>query len=243
VKGIERIPQGRATVELTDLTRAGEEVTFMSGAPAEPTHEDTPPTPAGMRVVLAASLGVEPEDLMGMSEDAVEIAYKRLNELVRRLSELAATDELTGLMRRGSGYAAAHTEITRTRRGDGRLVLVVVDVDGLKAVNDNWGHLAGDKLLRAVADCLKESLRPYDIIIRFGGDEFLCVLSGVTRDQVEPRLDLILESISARTRGQSVSFGLAELQGDDSIDDLIARADAELYARRREVRGQSEATG
>ena len=212
----------------------------MIGPSHEPSHGDAPPSADAMRVVLAASLGVDAEDLEGMAPEAVETAYRRLNELVRRLSDLAATDELTGLMRRGSGYAAAHTEITRARRGDGRLSLVIVDVDGLKAVNDNWGHLAGDKLLRAVADALKESLRPYDIIIRFGGDEFLCVLSGVTRAQVEPRLEVIQELIGARTRGQSVSFGLAELQDGDSIDDLIARADAELYALRRKLRGLPE---
>jgi diguanylate cyclase (GGDEF)-like protein len=227
-------------VEVTDpsplLPRELQEVSMVGPAP-EPSHGDAPPSADAMRVVLAASLGVDAEDLEGMSPEAVAIAYRRLNELVRRLSDLAATDELTGLMRRGSGYASAHTEITRARRSDGRLVLVIVDVDGLKAVNDNWGHLAGDKLLRSVSDCLRESLRPYDIIIRFGGDEFLCVLSGVSRAQVEPRLDVIQELIGARTRGQSVSFGLAELQEGDSIDDLIARADAELYARRRLVRG------
>lgn len=203
---------------------------------SEPSHGDAPPTTAAMRVVLAASLGVEPDDLVGMTQAAVETAYRRLNELVRRLSDLAATDELTGLMRRGSGYAAAHTEITRARRGDGLLVLAVVDVDGLKAVNDSWGHLAGDKLLRAVSDSLRESLRPYDILIRFGGDEFLCVMTGVARDQVEARMERIADDISARTRGHTISYGLADLQEADTIDDLIARADAELYAKRRATR-------
>jgi len=95
--------------------------------------------------------------------------------------EQAGSDELTGARRRGVGLEELRNEIERARReSDGRLVAAYMDVDGLKSVNDEQGHAAGDALLRAVAAGFRRHLRPYDLLIRLGGDEFLCALPSGT---------------------------------------------------------------
>ena len=128
-----------------------------------------------------------------------------------------------------------------TRRSDGRLVLAFVDVDGLKATNDAYGHAAGDQLLRDVAAALRTKLRSYDLVVRYGGDEFLCTLSGSDINAARHRFDEVARSLTERTPTASVGVGLAVLADPDTLGQLIARADAALYAGRRGSREQADA--
>lgn len=196
-----------------------------------PLHADRPPSAEEARAVLAAALGLDAAELRGLSGAGAATALARLGELVRRLSEQAATDELTGALRRGAGYAAARAEIERAHRTGAPLTLAIVDVDGLKRINDSAGHLAGDAVLRRVAGELGGAMRPYDVLIRFGGDEFLCCIGGAGMPQARRRVG----SVRARlgTERISVSAGFAALRGRDRLDDLIRRADADLYRARR----------
>ncbi|HYA00309.1 MAG TPA: GGDEF domain-containing protein [Candidatus Binatia bacterium] len=180
--------------------------------------------------MLAASLGIDLAELRGLSPAAATTALGRLSELVQRLASQAATDELTGALRRGAGYAAARAEIERARRSGTPLTLVIVDVDRLKHVNDSAGHLAGDRLLRQVSERLSAGMRGYDVLIRFGGDEFVAVIGGVPRATARRRISAVRSRLTRE--GISVSVGLAELRPVDSLDDLIARADADLYGAR-----------
>lgn len=190
--------------------------------------------------MLAASLDLDPRELQGLSGPGAERALARLNEVVRRLAAQAATDELTGALRRGAGYAAARAEIERARRTGDTLTLVVVDVDGLKRINDARGHLRGDRVLRRVAEELAAAMRPYDVLIRFGGDEFLCVLGGVTRAQGRRRIAAVQARLGADA--VAISAGLSELAEGDSLDSLIRRADAALYAGRARRRRSAAAS-
>ena len=146
----------------------------------------------------------------------------------------AGIDSLTGALRRDRGLADLKREIDRARRSDGRLVLAFVDVDGLKAINDLQGHAAGDRLLRAVAAALRTGLRSYDLVIRYGGDEFLCALPGTDIDGARRRFDDVASDLTERSPRASVSSGWAKLEDSDTLDELIARADADLYGRRRQ---------
>jgi diguanylate cyclase (GGDEF)-like protein len=132
-------------------------------------------------------------------------------------------------------------EIDRARRSDGALILAFVDVDGLKAINDTHGHAAGDRALRAVAVALLGGLRSYDLVVRHGGDEFLCGLPGSDLAGAQRRFDAVAKTLIEHNPGTSVSIGLTELAAPDTLDSLIARADAALYATRRNTRGRADA--
>jgi diguanylate cyclase (GGDEF)-like protein len=171
---------------------------------------------------------------------------RRDRELAARDRELAAedreqaarertqawTDELTGARRRGAGLAEFEREIDRTRRIGAPLVAAFVDVDHLKSINDARGHSAGDELLREVAAGLRRHLRSYDLIVRLGGDEFLCVLPHVTLERARHRFDRLNAELRAGAAQGSVSVGFSELHEDESPADLIDRADRDLLAHR-----------
>lgn len=100
----------------------------------------------------------------------------------------ASLDVLTAVHLRGPGLLELDRELARAKRTGQVLVLAFIDVDRLKAINDAHGHAAGDRMLTHVARALKENLRPYDLIIRFGGDEFLCAIPGISLANATQRL-------------------------------------------------------
>ena len=142
-------------------------------------------------------------------------------------------DELTGVRRRGAGLAQLQREMARSRRGPEHLVVAFVDVDGLKRMNDTQGHLAGDRLLVAVADSLRANLRSYDLIMRFGGDEFVCVLPQADLSDVQRRFEEVSRHLASSVPPASVTVGFARLRDEDSAESIIHRADQDLLARRR----------
>lgn len=141
-------------------------------------------------------------------------------------------DELTGVLQRQAGQAELRHEVDRARRNRAALVIAFIDVDGLKQINDEQGHLAGDAVLQAVGEALRRGLRSYDVIMRFGGDEFVCGLPGATVDEVRRRMTDVNDALRQSHATASISVGLAELRPDDSLRDVVKRADTDLYARR-----------
>ena len=123
-------------------------------------------------------------------------------------------------------------ESVRAKRTNQPFVLAFIDVDNFKATNDSLGHGAGDQLLRQIVDTMRAHLRSYDLIVRFGGDEFLCALPGLNMAQASRRF-LHVHSDLNDLEDASVTVGLAELHSDDSLEDLISRADADLYRKRQ----------
>jgi diguanylate cyclase (GGDEF)-like protein len=150
------------------------------------------------------------------------------------LSELERVqmDDLTGAFRRGMGEIALVNEIERARRSRGALALAYIDCDALKDVNDREGHAAGDALLRNLVALLRSKLRLYDPVVRWGGDEFLCAISGADPDDVRGRFEEIRTAL-AEESGPQVTVGLAALQEGDTLETLIERADAALLESRR----------
>ena len=146
----------------------------------------------------------------------------------------AATDEVTGALRGGVGLAALQREMDRTKRTGEQLIVAFVDVDGLKAVNDNKGHSAGDALLRTVARLISDEFRSYDLILRFGGDEFVCSFSGDGLDEVGKRFERVGAHLSQAIPGASISIGVSQRRGEDTIQTLLDRADARMIGTRRE---------
>jgi diguanylate cyclase (GGDEF)-like protein len=154
----------------------------------------------------------------------------------------SSLDGLTGTYLRGPGSVELEREIARTRRAEQPLVLAFVDVDGLKAINDSRGHGAGDRVLLDVANALRATLRSHDLIIRYGGDEFACVISGLNASDASKRLALVNAALAEAPEPASVTVGVTELQPRDSPEDLLARADAALYRERPQERESDRST-
>jgi diguanylate cyclase (GGDEF)-like protein len=137
-------------------------------------------------------------------------------------------------MTRAAGVRDLDRELERCRRTNAPLsiaYIAYIDVVGLKALNDTHGHQAGDSLLQQVAALIKAHLRPYDLIIRHGGDEFLCAMPNLTLPGARARFASITGALGHPGTG-AISSGFAELRAGDSRSDLIARADNELIAGR-----------
>jgi diguanylate cyclase (GGDEF)-like protein len=171
------------------------------------------------------------EERAQSAQDRTLAAHDRAQAALDR--EASETDELTHVRRRGAGMEQLQREMDRARRAFEDLVVAFVDVDGLKAVNDTDGHLAGDSLLVAVADSLRACLRSYDLIMRFGGDEFVCVLPNTDVEHVRRRFLDVSNTLAAGPTKGSITVGFAELGDGDSAEDLIRRADADLLAHRQ----------
>ena len=153
-------------------------------------------------------------------------------EQAARDREHAAIDELTGARRRGIGLDELQREIDRAHRTGGTLVAVYIDVDDLKSVNDEHGHSAGDELLREVVEGLKRHTRSYDLIVRLGGDEFLCALPDIDVEAARGRFDRMASELAAGSIVRSISAGITELHDGESSQDLIENADRDLLAAR-----------
>jgi diguanylate cyclase (GGDEF)-like protein len=151
------------------------------------------------------------------------------------LSELERVqmDDLTGAYRRGMGEIALVNEIERAKRSRSALALAYIDCDALKDVNDREGHAAGDALLRDLVALLRSKLRLYDPVVRWGGDEFLCAISGADPEDVRGRFEEI-RAVLAEEPGPRVTVGLAALEEGDTLGTLIERADIALLEARRQ---------
>jgi diguanylate cyclase (GGDEF)-like protein/putative nucleotidyltransferase with HDIG domain len=216
--------------------RAGAERLLRSGV-AAPIRVHT----AVQAVVLIGYRGehrIEQEDvgLLTAFADLAQIAWRNAADhaAVRRAAEL---DSLTGCLNHGAFQGRLREEIARAERTGEGCALVLVDLNEFKAVNDTFGHLAGDALLRRVAEGLRASVRPYDHVGRYGGDEF-AVLLPATDDDVARRLtDRVIAVISAVELAggprASASAGIAGWRPGDTADAMIERADHAMLEVKR----------
>jgi len=190
------------------------------------------------RARAAADRAKAADDRARAAADREAAAHDRAQALRDRTDaagvlKIATTDELTGAWTRTFGIEQVSRELERAHRTGASLVLSFIDIDGLKQVNDSLGHPAGDALLRLVGETLRAHLRPYDLIVRYGGDELVCAMANVSAQEARSRLTSIAAALQALDTKHSITFGLAEAEPGDGVDDLIARADADLLQARR----------
>jgi diguanylate cyclase (GGDEF)-like protein len=181
---------------------------------------------AEARARAAADRARAAEDREQAARDRAQAQADR-EALIRQL-EVAESDALTGARTRGPGLAELDSEIDRARRLDGRLVVAYVDVVGLKAVNDLHGHAAGDQLLQRAVRAISGQLRSYDLIVRVGGDEFVCALSGATLEEARRRFDSVQVTLAADPQPCEIKVGFADLAPTEHASDVIDRADTDL---------------
>jgi diguanylate cyclase (GGDEF)-like protein len=153
----------------------------------------------------------------------------------RRLDSVlhgAHLDDLTGALRSEIGRHALALEIHRARRSDGRFVLAFADVEGLKAINLRAGNATGDRVLRTLVATLRSGLRPFDPIVRWGGDVFACGMAGVDAGEAHRRFDEIRDSLYA-DMGVGISLGVAVLAHEETPDTILERAHALMLEAKR----------
>jgi diguanylate cyclase (GGDEF)-like protein len=144
----------------------------------------------------------------------------------------AAGDDLTGAMRRGIGLSQLTREIYRAERHGSDLSVAFVRLDGLRESNRGDGRTAGDRVLRLFVERVFNHMRPYDLVVRVGGDEFVCVLPDADAETAFARLVLVAADGWDGVPTPAIGIGVASVEHGDSADALVARAEADLRARR-----------
>jgi diguanylate cyclase (GGDEF)-like protein len=171
---------------------------------------------------------------LGGHEAAGQVSAKVTPVDIDSLERLASADPLTGLANRRGGEKDIAAEISRARRQNTSLSCVLLDLDHFKEVNDTFGHQAGDYVLREISALLRRTVRAYDILVRWGGEEFLVVLPGVDHEQALRLAERIRQAVEnmplAGIGGVTASVGVAALGNDYSFDAMFAAADRRLYS-------------
>jgi len=157
---------------------------------------------------------------------------------LKKVERHARTDAITGLRNRHAMEESFMREITRCEKDEDPISLIMIDIDNFKVFNDQFGHVAGDRALSAVADILRQQFRPRDLLVRYGGDEFAVLLPGAGQDQATIIADRVRQSVSGNTADSNdsliqipvrISMGVAELKVGGCLTTLIRAADAALY--------------
>jgi diguanylate cyclase len=161
-----------------------------------------------------------------------------LSESLVRIEELASHDELTGALNRRSFMTLLEAERQRYARTGQIFCVGILDIDHFKQVNDTYGHGVGDAVLRAFSRVAGASVRGSDVFARYGGEEFIVLLTAPsTREAAEGALDRIRRAVESHRwdeltpgRGVTLSAGVACARADESVEQLVSRADRALYA-------------
>lgn len=164
------------------------------------------------------------------------------------MRDLAMTDELTRLPNRRHFMATAQDAFAGAVNSSSSLSIAAIDIDFFKRVNDRYGHATGDLVLQRVAFALRTALRPGDIVGRTGGEEFLCLIRGASKNDAVRAAERLRIAVLDMDQSDfpagltvSISLGVAErLQGDDTLDLLCQRADVALYNAKENGRNRVE---
>ena len=161
------------------------------------------------------------------------------NELTR----MALTDNLTGLSNRTHMNQILHKEFARFERHNQRFGIIMIDIDHFKSVNDNFGHDAGDKLLKKLARVFQGAIRTSDSVARWGGEEFMICCTTIEESDLLPIAETIRKLVAStrfeRAGKMTASLGCAAIVKGETIGDLIKRADIVLYEAKNNGRNQS----
>lgn len=188
--------------------------------------------------------------LQGLAERVANMEQEALGyrEHLEEQRQKALIDPLTGLPNRAAWSERLEHEETHWREGGGELLLAMLDLDHFKSINDNYGHQAGDKVLKIIAGELRKRLRPNDFIARFGGEEFVLLMPGTSlKDGIGlmERLRAAIEACPFHFKGErvtiTVSSGVAAFRSSEQNAVVLKRADQALYRAKSAGRNQVQA--
>lgn len=203
---------------------------------------------------LLTAMAAGADDYLSKPVDPAELRSrimvgKRILELQQSLRFAATHDFLTNLLNRAEIIAALEREFSRAGREERPATVILADIDHFKRVNDTMGHAAGDEVLKQVATRLKADLRPYDLVGRYGGEEFIIILPGCNLEVGARRANEIRELVAkeplktaAGTTLATVSMGVTvtSTTRGSSIAELLHEADMSLYAAKKNGRNRIE---
>lgn len=192
------------------------------------------------------SRGGKPVGIFGTIQDVTEtVENARMLEDARSVAEAAAnTDALTGLPNRRHTLAFLERALVGARENGAPLAVAIFDIDHFKRINDVHGHGVGDEVIRRVARRAKAVLREEDMVGRFGGEEFVCILQRSSAQAAELVAERIRQAIEGGGRSTdnvppaTVSLGVAVYAGEEGVEELLQRADEALYVAKREGRNR-----
>lgn len=170
---------------------------------------------------------------------------RQVAERTAKLEAMAQTDFLTQLLNRRGMVARLDADRNRESRQRGKIALLLADIDNFKNINDRYGHAVGDQVIVAVAGVLRGNVRDYDACARWGGEEFLIGMSGLTDDaELQAALDKLLLAVRSLriegvAEGLTVSVGAVLAAPEESLDSMLLRADGALYAAKHGGRDRS----
>jgi diguanylate cyclase (GGDEF)-like protein/PAS domain S-box-containing protein len=206
-------------------------------------HDASLRTAPGQQVPVALSCAPLPSEQQAMVVTVLDMSVVR--HLHQQLEFQAVTDPLTGLLNRRGFYQTVENLLLRGERSDGAWVLLYLDLDGFKRVNDSLGHDAGDRVLRWVSEQLKACLRPFDILARMGGDEFTALLDLEFPEQAAKIAEKLIERVSICQQIDGLDIALGASIGiatypdcGANLDGMLRAADIAMYEAKRAGRQQ-----
>lgn len=207
-----------ATTPVTEILMRG-----TGSAAADSMIEYGPPPVVFARVLIITLL-------------SISVLWLEISRLYEAIENQATHDELTGIANRRAVVAQLQRELTRAKRQNARCSVALFDIDFFKRVNDTWGHPAGDRVLEWVTKMIGKSIRPYDTLGRYGGEEFLMVMPGADRDaaiSIADRARTAIQNQACMVNGKeiriTISAGIATSSADTDFDALLQLADNALY--------------
>ncbi|MCF6310181.1 MAG: GGDEF domain-containing protein [Sulfurimonas sp.] len=170
------------------------------------------------------------------AKEKTEIYAKSLEEKTRELEELSRIDPLTGIYNQRAMYDYFRHELATVKRAITKLSMIYMDLDKLKQINDNEGHIKGDKVLKEIGHILQSTVREVDIPCRYGGDEFVIMLPNCDINNARKICEKIIKAFSKKYPKYSLSFGISETGPDTYVDNerLIEMADKKMYLAKQE---------
>jgi diguanylate cyclase (GGDEF)-like protein len=197
---------------------------------------------ANIRQTLYINLAV----CLGITLLVLFLTHVALTRYQHRIESMAATDKLTGLLNRQAFSILIDKTFAEYRRDPRPISMLLVDVDRFKSINDQYGHVVGDRILSQVAARLRKRLRASDIAVRWGGEEFLVVLKGCALDKARQVAELLRQDIEQarfhtgkQTIPVTISIGVSQYDGAELYEETISRADAGLYAAKNNGRNRA----
>lgn len=192
-------------------------------------------------VIILASVTPFSEDALDMLASCAPILSMAFNNAIthQQMQRLAALDSLTGIYNRRFGYNRIQEEFSRSIRSGAALSLIMLDIDHFKVINDTYGHIVGDKIIVSITKTINGAIREGDVLIRYGGEEFLCVLPGANQHDsqlIAERIRIMVGDSILRWNDQeigvTVSLGTATYPNKDinDIQQFINTADDAMYS-------------